>query len=630
MTAAPTPDVSIKYAKDDLLGRADFAHRVADRIYAGAGGSSIVYGLAGPWGGGKTSVLNLVQNRLNQNTSARPDEWRIVDFTPWAANDPVTLTEEFYNAIAAVMPSGEDGKDVRTKLRTAANAVIPVGTAVIRAGLANLLDSAFAPGAGKAMAEAATSATSDTLGGYQFAVTEDPFKQRFDDLSAAIAKTHLRILVIVDDLDRLDAEELLTVFKAVRLLGRFDGVHYLLSYDETTILDVLQGTRIANNNRNRASAYLEKIIQFPFQLPPIQSYHRAIIFREQVESLAETHGASSDIGEHGNPRHVADVVLEYIPHPERLTLRSMYRLINQTDMLLTLTGEGELDFADALILMFFRVTYPNVYDQIQSWAPDLTRTGSEPWGAPSLTIDQWRTRIADAIGMTSEVLEITLIYRLLNAVFDQLPHMSGIHTHLPNASRKARHKEYLPRYFAATVPANDIADRRVRDEFAYLLECGTWPDDTQVAPLLADTGGSELVVRKLWAQPEILTTATSDRYVQAATAITRSLQFLDKIWIPYPWREFIYVLLGKAMASTDDVVKNQEIVAEYLYDFGLESAADVLLHPPLSNLVDHALVRMAARPLHNELISTIEGFLIDDTELNPAYGLQSTLTHRIL
>ncbi|MBM4516395.1 hypothetical protein GS432_08005 [Rhodococcus hoagii] len=74
--------------------------------------------------------------------------------------------------------------------------------------------------------------------------TADPFAERFTKIPTD-QENGKNILVIVDDIDRLHSDELLSVMKAVRLLGRFDGVHYLLSYDEQTLLGVLEQTDLA-------------------------------------------------------------------------------------------------------------------------------------------------------------------------------------------------------------------------------------------------------------------------------------------------------------------------------------------------------------------------------------------------
>jgi hypothetical protein len=69
-----------------------------------------------------------------------------------------------------------------------------------------------------------------------------PMQQVFDDLSEKLKGLDLRILVILDDVDRLQPDELLTLFKAIRLVASFPGVYYLLAYDEQTVIDVLTST----------------------------------------------------------------------------------------------------------------------------------------------------------------------------------------------------------------------------------------------------------------------------------------------------------------------------------------------------------------------------------------------------
>jgi predicted KAP-like P-loop ATPase len=59
------------------------------------------------------------------------------------------------------------------------------------------------------------------------------------------------------------------MFKLVRLIGRLPRLHYLLAFDEETLLSVLTETDIARGRRDRALAYLDKIVQLRFDLPPI-------------------------------------------------------------------------------------------------------------------------------------------------------------------------------------------------------------------------------------------------------------------------------------------------------------------------------------------------------------------------
>ena len=60
-------DVPLGYQDEDQLGRRAFADRVAQRIAAAGTGPSIVFGLAGPWGSGKSSTLNMIRGVVEKN-----------------------------------------------------------------------------------------------------------------------------------------------------------------------------------------------------------------------------------------------------------------------------------------------------------------------------------------------------------------------------------------------------------------------------------------------------------------------------------------------------------------------------------------------------------------------------------
>lgn len=79
-------DIAIKESKDDKLNRTEFAKRLVASVNSWKEEESIVIGLYGEWGTGKTSVLNLMQEGLNkkQNTI-------IVPFNPWYFKDEEQL-----------------------------------------------------------------------------------------------------------------------------------------------------------------------------------------------------------------------------------------------------------------------------------------------------------------------------------------------------------------------------------------------------------------------------------------------------------------------------------------------------------------------------------------------------------
>ena len=60
-------DYPIRKAREDVLNRNELAKRIADDIYQNASvndSNSIVFGISGEWGSGKTSFLELILDWL--------------------------------------------------------------------------------------------------------------------------------------------------------------------------------------------------------------------------------------------------------------------------------------------------------------------------------------------------------------------------------------------------------------------------------------------------------------------------------------------------------------------------------------------------------------------------------------
>lgn len=81
-------DTPIKDSERDLIGRAPFAERLADILKSAAGPESLVIGLYGSWGSGKTSVINLVENELSRKDDDGKADVSIVRFEPWITSRP--------------------------------------------------------------------------------------------------------------------------------------------------------------------------------------------------------------------------------------------------------------------------------------------------------------------------------------------------------------------------------------------------------------------------------------------------------------------------------------------------------------------------------------------------------------
>lgn len=98
--AAPAPnqyssDLPISSRSEDRFNRWHFAKRIADTLAIRNDPSSLVVGLYGPWGDGKTSTLQLMVDALR----AQP-QVVVVRFNPWYFQSEEKLLTGFFATLA--------------------------------------------------------------------------------------------------------------------------------------------------------------------------------------------------------------------------------------------------------------------------------------------------------------------------------------------------------------------------------------------------------------------------------------------------------------------------------------------------------------------------------------------------
>lgn len=414
----------------------------------------------------------------------KDESWKIADYTPWATSGPEALFEEFFAALTEAAPSITKNEGSRRRLLQYVELARSLGK--------------FVPGGGGA-AEGAADLANQTL--------RKSWKALFTEISSELRNLGSPILVIVDDIDRLQAAELLDLLKVIRLLGRFPGIDFLLAYDEETVVDTLSHGRWGVDGLDRARAFMEKIVQYPLSLPPL--------LRAQIVKMLEA-GISEILGPGRTERslttaRVVSPLTKAMP-TELVTPRAIRRYLAQVEQQFDSHAEGEIDDVDLILATFLRIQFPDLFADLENWKQELTRR-------ESLTVSfnsqeqktDWEPLLSKASPARRRNAE-----EIVKALF---PAVGGGRLARHDVGRFA-HPDYFDRYLAQAIPAGDIPDSVVVEALGDAAK-----GDASLLRSLLLAQDSDLVASalgKIWDRyPDVA--YYGDRYKELGSPYTREL-----------------------------------------------------------------------------------------------------------
>ena len=246
-------DNPISAASEDLLQRGKFVKRIVREIEMTDASQGCVLAVMGQWGSGKTSVLNLVKESLQNK------EMIVVDYNPWLLSGTEALVAGLFGEINAQFKQrGKRYRSIATKMLRYSELVAPFAAIPIAGSWsAGLL--AMATFVRKFRELRSISITTQK-----------------EQVTKALRNLDHPIVVIIDDIDRLDRAEVREIFKLVRLTASFPNVIYLLSFDRARVEIALAEDGVPGR------AYLEKIVQNGFEIPMLP---KKVITREVAQAL---------------------------------------------------------------------------------------------------------------------------------------------------------------------------------------------------------------------------------------------------------------------------------------------------------------------------------------------------------
>ena len=332
-------DTPIKKADNDLFNMGNLVKRIVNYIaFTDVSEAAFSMGIIGEWGDGKSSLMNLVEEKIKE------EHFIIVHFNPRSSKKADFIQEDFLESLKLALSPKHSGIDRTIDRYAVALDAIPGVPTIVSKGL-DLLQIR----------------------------TEKKREIKRGELLKAIKDINCRIVVLIDDLDRLTGEELIEVLKVLDANGAFPKMVFLTSFDKDYVNTVLRNyLSLGNQTRPYTDKYFTVEIRVPL--------HPSFRLMDYLVKLLTDASKSGFIRKTaGEVEEMTRKLTNYII-PRLRTIRDIKRFANQ---FLYDYAEVQRDVSYRDYLLLELIKYSHSYDYESLYRVQYIHRGKNSFLTPS-------------------------------------------------------------------------------------------------------------------------------------------------------------------------------------------------------------------------------------------------------
>ena len=327
-------------SNNESFKRRKYAQSVADELVKSfKSEGSFAIGIIGEWGAGKTSFSDMIQCRIKELDRKNSDRVEvIINFKPWFNKTSNEIIESFFSQylrqVSVYIPSlsSKIPKYIQVLVESNDNKWVKLFQKI-------------------------------------FFISADTDAQKlYEDIWNQLRDRDVRVMVFIDDLDRLDANEVLEVLRLIRNTANFPNTIFIATYDKEYIVGALGDSHIP-----KPEQYLQKIFNMEIALP---KYEDRVICEELEFCMIEVFSKYStsdyfrkvaiDISflkideDHGSLPFLIPKVLP--------TIRDVKRYVNAlkvNTILFRQEMNEEVDLYEFCLLELIRYRAPEIYNLLR-------------------------------------------------------------------------------------------------------------------------------------------------------------------------------------------------------------------------------------------------------------------------
>lgn len=434
-------DSPIKKQEQDLLHRRGFAKRLGKSLVETDTKDGYCIGLFGPWGSGKSSVVNMVIEEIQSLTKDDKNKPIVMYFNPWNFSTSEQLIQQYFWMLADQFSTSKE-KGLKT-----------IGDEIEKyAGMFDWLGTA---GDGIKIGGHVLARLAKYFNRNSVTNSKDISKQK-ELIVKKLEEQKQKIIIVIDDIDRLSNNEIKLIFQLVNTVAKFPNTIYLLSFDKEIVARALTEVQQYDGEK-----YLEKIIQVPIEIPETSGDCLWKALFEKLDEVLEQHDNMLYEEEYWG-RVFSQCISKYVNN-----IRDIVRLINALSIKADMIGE-EINFVDLVAITVIETKVPKLYRWIKENQSKLVGSEAESLRLYNRKAEDIRADNLEKLKMISEE-NYQEYFDMLNLLFPYYASKTNSGSYytsgLLRRSQRIGHEDFFKRYFALEMDANAV----VRGELNFAL-----------------------------------------------------------------------------------------------------------------------------------------------------------------
>ncbi|TDP58710.1 KAP family P-loop NTPase fold protein [Flavobacterium dankookense] len=346
-------DNAISFLDEDFFNFRHYADKIKTLIQLNSSNPNpLTIGIYGKWGEGKTSFLNLIQNRIEHfEKDQNGKEYLKFNFNPWRYSVEEEMLFDFFDSLSKrfYVEKDNDIQEVGKwilKYSKYLKAVKISSTVGIPKFLNKTVE--FSP-------DEVFKALGEDMKGEK--LTLEILKNKVND---AIKKVNFKVVIFIDDVDRLDKNEIYTILKLIKLNANFDHFIFIIALDSEHVAKAIKdryGDEIEDGY-----LFLEKIINIPIHLPRIENDDLNYFFKVKLKTILDN---LSFLDDEKKSQFLMDLSSE-ISKNQFNSPREIVKILNSFFISAFSIGE-EINLKDLFWLEFIKVRNEKCYSFLKSY-----------------------------------------------------------------------------------------------------------------------------------------------------------------------------------------------------------------------------------------------------------------------